>query len=369
MSGMTQWQQTVISPIEGEEWVLLLAMEEARHRGLDRVQFESDSKVLIEAIHMKRRGNSEFLSIVHDILSIMSSFPNFEKSSNQRGRDWLEENLAKVVGNGRNTLFWRDPWVGGESLYKLFDRLYDISLDKDSLVSDMLIVEEGVRRIKWRWRRNLFQWENELVEVCNSLVMGVERKEEEADSWQWGGESYTVKNAYLTLIEGECEATTWVGDVWSPLIPLRLSMLAWRLFQNRFPTKENLRRRGVDINSSIFCVGGCGELETEEHLFFNCPILSMAWRKIVSWLGISVAFVKGGYDHYLMFKGLISGSLKVKERLGILWLSTADAICSRVFAVNSLSLAFALLVGCKCFGCSAAYGPFLYLQRPSAAGV
>ncbi|GAU49325.1 hypothetical protein TSUD_136400 [Trifolium subterraneum] len=78
MAGITQWQQTVISSVEGEAWALLLAMEEARHRGLDRVQFESDSKLLIEAIHMKRRGNSEFLSIVHDILSFMSSFLNFE---------------------------------------------------------------------------------------------------------------------------------------------------------------------------------------------------------------------------------------------------------------------------------------------------
>ncbi|GAU29104.1 hypothetical protein TSUD_58700 [Trifolium subterraneum] len=154
----------------------------------------------------------------------------------------------------------------------------------------------------------IFQWENELVEACGSLVMGVERKEEESDSWQWGGESYTVKNVYLLLIEGEGEVSTWVGDVWSPLIPLRLSMLAWRLFQNRLPTKENLRRRGVFINSSMFCVGGCGEL-------FNCPIFSMVWRKIVIWLGISVVFVQGGYDHYLIFKGLITGSSKVKDRM------------------------------------------------------
>ncbi|GAU48097.1 hypothetical protein TSUD_238360 [Trifolium subterraneum] len=47
MAGMTQWQQTVISSVEGEAWALLLAMKEARHRGLDRVQFESDSKVLV----------------------------------------------------------------------------------------------------------------------------------------------------------------------------------------------------------------------------------------------------------------------------------------------------------------------------------
>jgi hypothetical protein len=57
-----------------------------------------------------------------------------------------------------------------------------------------------------------------------------------------GGESYTVKNAYQSLIEGESEDPTWARDLWSPLIPSRLSMLAWRLSQNRLPTKENLRR-------------------------------------------------------------------------------------------------------------------------------
>jgi hypothetical protein len=217
-----------------------------------------------------------------------------KNSPKQGGINWIEENLVKVVWNGRNTLFWRDPWVGGESLYKLFDRLYDISTVKDCLVSDMLIEEEGVRKINWRWRRNLFQWENELMEVCNSLVMGIERKEDEDDRWKWGGGNYSVKIAYQSLIEGEGEDPNWAGEVWSPLIPLRLSTLAWRLLQNRLPTKENLRRRGININSSIRCVGGCSEFESVEHLFFNCPILSMAWKEIARWLGISVTFAKGG---------------------------------------------------------------------------
>ncbi|GAU50953.1 hypothetical protein TSUD_411410 [Trifolium subterraneum] len=99
MAGMTQWQQTVISSVEGEAWTLLLAMEEARHRGLDRVQFESDSKVLIEAIHMKRRGNSEFLSIVHDILSLMSSFINFEVKFVRRQANLVAHTLARAVNS------------------------------------------------------------------------------------------------------------------------------------------------------------------------------------------------------------------------------------------------------------------------------
>ncbi|GAU39328.1 hypothetical protein TSUD_60790 [Trifolium subterraneum] len=99
MAGMTQWQQTVISSVEGEAWALLLAMEEARYRGLDRVQFESDSKVLIEDIHMKRRGNSEFLSIVHDILSIMSSFINFEVKFVRRQANLVAHTLVRVANS------------------------------------------------------------------------------------------------------------------------------------------------------------------------------------------------------------------------------------------------------------------------------
>ncbi|GAU41854.1 hypothetical protein TSUD_366010 [Trifolium subterraneum] len=99
MAGMTQWQQTVTSSVEGEAWALLLAMEEARHRGLNRVQFESDSKVLIEAIHMKRRGNSEFLSIVHDIIGLMSSFINFEVKFVRRQANLIAHTLARAANS------------------------------------------------------------------------------------------------------------------------------------------------------------------------------------------------------------------------------------------------------------------------------
>ncbi|GAU32650.1 hypothetical protein TSUD_218990 [Trifolium subterraneum] len=77
----------------------MAAMEEARYRGLDRVQFESDSKVLIEAIQMKRRGNSEFLSIVHDILSFMSSFLNFEVKFVRRQVNSVAHTLARAANS------------------------------------------------------------------------------------------------------------------------------------------------------------------------------------------------------------------------------------------------------------------------------
>jgi hypothetical protein len=59
-------------------WALLHAMKETIDRGFKRVQFESDSKVLVDASHSRRRNNSKFSLIVNDIIVPMSSCVNFE---------------------------------------------------------------------------------------------------------------------------------------------------------------------------------------------------------------------------------------------------------------------------------------------------
>jgi ribonuclease HI len=98
-AAITQWQQLVLSTKEGEAWALLQAMNEARHRGFERVQFESDSQVLVEAICTKRRGNSEFLSIVNDIILVMLSCVNFEAKFIRRQMNSVAHTLARAANS------------------------------------------------------------------------------------------------------------------------------------------------------------------------------------------------------------------------------------------------------------------------------
>jgi hypothetical protein len=49
---MTQWQEFGISTLEGETWTLLITIKQTRYRGLNRVQFEIDLKLLVDVIHM-----------------------------------------------------------------------------------------------------------------------------------------------------------------------------------------------------------------------------------------------------------------------------------------------------------------------------
>jgi hypothetical protein len=55
-------------------------------------------------------------------------------------------------------------------------------------------------------------------------VLGVVRTREE-DRWQWGGESYTVKNTYLPLSESGREEPIWTKEEWNALISLKLSIM------------------------------------------------------------------------------------------------------------------------------------------------
>jgi hypothetical protein len=63
------------------------------------VQFESDSQVLVEAIHTKRRDNSEFLSIVNDIILVMLSCANIEVKFIRRQMNLVAHTLATAANS------------------------------------------------------------------------------------------------------------------------------------------------------------------------------------------------------------------------------------------------------------------------------
>ncbi|KAK2405242.1 hypothetical protein QL285_054504 [Trifolium repens] len=77
VAGLTQWQQHAYSAVDDEAWVGTItcyAMKGTIDRGFKRVQFESDSKVLVDATHSRRRDNSKFSLIDNDIIVPMSFF-------------------------------------------------------------------------------------------------------------------------------------------------------------------------------------------------------------------------------------------------------------------------------------------------------
>jgi len=65
--------------------------------------------------------------------------------------------------------------------------------------------------------------------------------------------------------------------IWHKHVPLKVSILVWRLLRNRLSTKENLVMRGIIPHDSRFCVTGCGASKSAHHVFLPCPSFVSIW--------------------------------------------------------------------------------------------
>jgi len=87
-----------------------------------------------------------------------------------------------------------------------------------------------------------------------------------------------------------------------------VSILPRRLLCNRLSTKANLVARGILTQDARFCVTGCGEEETTQYLFLNCPLVKDLWNLVRDWVGISAADPYFIYNYFVQFTFSTSGS-------------------------------------------------------------
>lgn len=69
-------------------------------------------------------------------------------------------------------------------------------------------------------------------------------------------------------------------------IPSKVSLLAWRILQNKVATEDNLSKRGVFSQNLTYCVVGFKGEESASHLFFECPVFASLWYAICKWIGV-----------------------------------------------------------------------------------
>jgi hypothetical protein len=86
---------------------------------------------------------------------------------------WFVERVSKKVGDGTNTFFWYDRWLGDTPFCTRFRRLFDLASNKLCTVADMVALGGEVDGEAWGWRRRLRAWEEELLEECRQLINGV----------------------------------------------------------------------------------------------------------------------------------------------------------------------------------------------------
>ncbi|GJT23279.1 hypothetical protein Tco_0893216 [Tanacetum coccineum] len=173
--------------------------------------------------------------------------------------------MFKVVSVGKFTRirFWKDIWVGETPLFTRYNRLYHLDQDKDCLIID---------------RINNGQW-----------------------SWNWSRTNLGVRNlAYL------CDMLNDIGQL---NIDVNEDTCTWSLGPNDTP--------------AISCPSCNANVESANHIFFECDIATDMWKLVFRWCDILV-FQASSCDS---FNDLIISCHASKEKKHKFYVITTSVFC------------------------------------------
>nr|GEW95941.1 RNA-directed DNA polymerase, eukaryota [Tanacetum cinerariifolium] len=94
------------------------------------------------------------------------------------------------------------------------------------------------------------------------------------DSWVWElDKSGTFSVASVRrLIDDTMIHSPELKTRWNNLVPIKVNIHAWRVLNNSLPTRFNISRRGILIDS-IICLNCDVGVETTGHSFFSCSMV------------------------------------------------------------------------------------------------
>jgi hypothetical protein len=173
------------------------------------------------------------------------------------------------LGNGSITRLWEDPILGNPPYRDQFPTLYDLCQQKNCSIKHC--VERNFNILFRRRLRGdlLSQW-NSMVELVKDIPL---TNSDDWISWSLNKNGlFSTKSIYTWLEKGLAGShNKWI---WKTKIPLKIKIFMWQLGQDALLTRENLRKRNWD--GSPVC-SFCSQLETNNHLFFTCPISKVVW--------------------------------------------------------------------------------------------
>ena len=131
----------------------------------------------------------------------------------------------------------------------------------------------------------------EWIDIINTTFSFNFKQQPYEISWKWGGKKiFTTKSVYDHLNQ---QPKVRSEHIWKAKIPYKVKIFTWLPEKNAILTKDNLIRRKWQGNPS--CVF-CDQIESVDHLFFQCPVARCIWGMVGSCLQASN--VPGNYSQY-----------------------------------------------------------------------
>ncbi|GJU91759.1 RNA-directed DNA polymerase, eukaryota [Tanacetum coccineum] len=259
---------------------------------------------VISALH---GSSSQVLSA--SFSSLWKSILNEVKSLKAQGVDLISHCKIRV-GNGMNTSFWNDCWIGDSMLKHLFPRLFALETIKDIYVAHKFRVP-----ITCSFRRPVrggleAQQLDHLMGLIESTLLS-----NSEDRWVWdlnGDGVFHVKDV-RNLLDETFLPKADTPTRWIKCIPIKVNVFVWKALQDRLPTRSNLVRRNILIDS-LSCPICDGEPEDSSHLFFRCCLARDVTRLVCRWWDLDFHSFNSYTDWQGWFKQLRLGA-KSKEVL------------------------------------------------------
>ncbi|GKB77483.1 reverse transcriptase domain, reverse transcriptase zinc-binding domain protein, partial [Tanacetum coccineum] len=173
----------------------------------------------------------------------------------------IDKFKKRVVGNGKEIRFWLDRWSGEGKLCDRFPRLYHLDSRKEGRVAN-----------KGRWVDSEWRWEWEWVRE----IRGRKWKLQEDGVFTVKELAKMVDERTLRIENGGQET------LWNKWVPNKVNIFVWRALKGRIPVREELDRRGIDLDTTL-CPCCDSVVESCVHSLVLCNFAMSVWEKIFNW--------------------------------------------------------------------------------------
>jgi hypothetical protein len=189
------------------------------------------------------------------------------------------------VGDGANTLFWKDRWIDGKNIEELAPKIFCLvpkrrigrRTVREALTEDKWIDDIPVDLPVQALMEYLDLWDN-LSNV--QLHEGVQDKH----TWRLSAsEEYTAKSAYDVFFQGAIYFKPY-ERIWKSWAPPKCRFFMWLVAHNRCWTADRLARRGLPHPAK--CLLCDQEQESIQHLLIGCVFARQFWFYLLQRVGL-----------------------------------------------------------------------------------
>ncbi|KAL4573594.1 hypothetical protein LXL04_020405 [Taraxacum kok-saghyz] len=182
--------------------------------------------------------------------------------------------LRRSVGNGEETRFWEDVWIGHRTQATLFPRL-------------AVLEATPVDGWRWCWQRQVRDGRpaaelSRLLELLTSFSCSDHR---DKCVWELSEEGTFSVAETRRWIDNDILPEGSGTTRWCRLVPRKVNIFIWCLLLDRIPSFIALSTRGIEINSIMcpVCQDYPGHVG---HLFGSCDVAVRIWDAVARWLQI-----------------------------------------------------------------------------------